>query len=122
MNTDKKTLMYREYYKTPDIHVREDGNAVYRYYKGDYQCGSLPVRPPTFLKIHSDKKTGKRYIKTRDYGIAYIDRMVARCFCHKPEGADFLIHVDGNEENCHKNNLKWVDYQTYNMIMATRNP
>lgn len=37
-----------------------------------------------------------------------VHRLVAMAWCHKPEGCEFVDHVDRDRMNNHKDNLRWV--------------
>lgn len=39
----------------------------------------------------------------------YVHRAVAYLFCEKPEGKNFVIHIDHDPVNNHADNLKWVN-------------
>lgn len=38
----------------------------------------------------------------------YVHRLVATCFCPNPDGLPAVDHIDGNRENNHAGNLRWV--------------
>jgi hypothetical protein len=38
-----------------------------------------------------------------------LHRLVARHFCANPKGYAFIKFLDGNIQNCHADNLKWVE-------------
>ena len=37
-----------------------------------------------------------------------IHRIIATLFCYKPEGCDYVNHIDGDKQNNNANNLEWV--------------
>lgn len=37
-----------------------------------------------------------------------VHRLVATAFCEKPEGCNDVDHIDGNRQNNHYQNLRWV--------------
>ena len=98
----KQIVKERPYYAISGLTVSEDGLTIKRQYK------TTPGYPdyPKKLAIQTDQN-GCLYIKA-DGKKHYVDVLVATCFCHKPDGANAVQHVDGNLANCHKTNLRWI--------------
>lgn len=62
--------------------------------------------------IGTVKKTGYREIVMTDslgkQKSVLLHRIIASCFCDKPDGADEVNHIDGNKDNNFADNLEWV--------------
>ena len=60
----------------------------------------------------SVKKTGYREVTLTDalgkQKSVLLHRIIALCFCDKPDGADEVNHIDGNKDNNSACNLEWV--------------
>lgn len=60
----------------------------------------------------SIKKTGYREIVMTDSSgkqkSVLLHRVIALCFCEKPDGSDEVNHIDGNKDNNSADNLEWV--------------
>lgn len=54
-----------------------------------------------YLRVSVSDSEGKR----KSY---YVHRLVAMLFIPKPEGKDFINHIDGNKQNNSSDNLEWV--------------
>ncbi len=55
-------------------------------------------------------------LKNGDKQGLYYHRMVADLFVKKKKGKTFVVHLDGNKENNHFENLKWVDQKELTKI------
>ena len=55
-------------------------------------------------------------LKNGDKQGLYYHRMVANTFLKKKKDLNFVIHLDGNKENNHVDNLKWVNQKTLTEI------
>ena len=85
----KQIVKERPYYAISGLTVSEDGLTIKRQYK------TTPGYPdyPKKLAIQMDKN-GCLYIKA-DGKKHFVDVLVATCFCHKPDGANAVQHIDG---------------------------
>lgn len=50
----------------------------------------------------------------------YVHRLVAEHFCNKPDGKNYVNHIDGDKHNNLANNLEWVTWSE-NCIHAIKN-
>jgi hypothetical protein len=50
-----------------------------------------------------------------------IHRLVATAFCHKPDGRDYVDHIDGNRKNNKAANLRWVTASENAIARSKRN-
>ena len=84
--------------------------------------GPLQVSSYHYLTKKLDIKTGRNYVMVRDAKDnshrLFVDELVARCFCYKPYGCDYVRHKDGNLQNDLRFNLEWVDAKTYRGLQA----
>ena len=105
----------RQFFQVPGLFVYEDGTKFERVIKGQNGYPDKFTNPKIF--VDSD---GNKYIKVDHHNLR-VDHLVARCFCHKEPWQNYVIHLDNDKANCHKNNLKWIslyEYYQYN----TTNP
>jgi len=53
----------------------------------------------------------------------YVHRLVAFAFCDKPDGCDYADHIDRNNQNNDKTNLRWTTSRGnhHNMSKCSRN-
>lgn len=51
--------------------------------------------------------------------VFYVHRLVAECFCDKPDDCDRVNHIDGNRANNCAENLEWVTHSE-NLLHAYR--
>ncbi len=61
-------------------------------------------------------KTGLLFVRLSENGktkTAYIHKLVAEYFLENPHGFRKVIHIDGNKENNHVDNLRWVPDKKY---------
>lgn len=69
--------------------------------------------PERILKQNT-RGNGYKYVhisvdgKVKSYAV---HRLVAECFCEKPEGCDIVNHIDNNPSNNNANNLEWTTYK-----------
>lgn len=89
-------------YNGVDLVVREDGS-IFR--KEFIRSDGKPW--PSCELIPTKLKCGYRKIKLNGKQ-AKVHRVVATAFLNKPEGADFVDHIDGNRSNNEASNLRWV--------------
>lgn len=99
---------WRKFYGIKGISVSEDGK-VRRDYDDKYMLMGINTK---YLKIQKDKEKNS-IIRLKDKGEVRVDWLVAKCFCHREDGQNYIIHKDRNKTNCHKNNLKWVTKTKY---------
>lgn len=111
MSTKCKQPPYKQYYclQAKGLYVYYDGKTVMREYPNKY---SLLGKKTRYLKIKTDKD-GNKYVNTKDAGDIRVDLMVASCYCHREPGQKYIIHLDNNNANCHRYNLRWATAEEY---------
>ena len=93
------------YTVTPDGRVHSHGRTVregkYVKYK-TAPCVLTPVKKYNkYMAVTLVDRQGKRTQHA-------VHRLVAEAFCPRPEGKDYVNHIDGSRDNNHAGNLEWV--------------
>src|SRR3990167_6441087 len=83
------------------------------YQNGDILSIKNNKSPKTKIRQYDGHVVVILYHKSKSFSVR-LDTLVAELFdIDKKEGCNFLIHKDGNKENCGDDNLKWVNLKKY---------
>lgn len=90
--------------------VSDHGRVRSKRFAIDLANGGTRIYPPRILS-GSTRRLAYRYVCIcfggREYPLA-IHRLVAAAFCHQPDDATEVNHIDLNKANNHASNLEWV--------------
>lgn len=82
----------------PDYRIRDDGNI-------------WSVREGRLLKKTLDRSNGYEVVRLRlskyNFKKVYVHRLLAMAFLEKPEGKNFIDHINGNRADNRLENLRW---------------
>lgn len=73
---------------------------------------------PRVLSLNSRKRGGGVYINLSSCGFqkcVAVHRLVALAFIERPEGANFVAHLDGDSSNNRADNLEWRNVPNENL-------
>ena len=82
------------------------------------KCGTIIFDPSVcfepYISIHVSKDPSVRYLKYKD---EYVHRLVAKAWCwnRNPPKLWQVDHIDGDSQNNHAHNLRWLTKQCNNM-------
>ncbi len=102
---------FRKYFKVKGLSVSDDGTKIKREYENKNMFNMNSI---LFLSIRTDSD-GNKIVRTNDCGVLRVDKLVGTCFCPPDKNGHkwYIIHIDRDKNNCHRNNLKWVTSDEY---------